>query len=86
MTAIDKSNLYLSTLQKTFGLTPEKAFHTLTQRKFDTSRDDVDGFASDLVHLVSTAFQQKRQLGVETLLGGPSSHSKYEAAACAFQA
>ena len=58
MTAIDKLNLYRSTLQKTFGLTPEKAFHTLTQRKFDTSKDDVDGFASDLVHLVSTAFPE----------------------------
>lgn len=48
--------IYRSTLQKTFGLSPEKAFSALLSRKFDVQKEDVDSFASDLVQLVSTAF------------------------------
>ena len=53
---LQQLEIYRSTLQKTFGLSPEKAFTALLSRKFDVQKEDVDSFASDLVQLVSTAF------------------------------
>ena len=40
--------LYRSILQKSFGLSPEKAFLQLCARQSDSSKD-IDGYASDIV-------------------------------------
>ena len=54
--AFEQIEIYRSTLQKTFGLSPEKAFSALISRKLDINKEDVDAYASDLVQLANTVF------------------------------
>ena len=63
----DILDLYRSTLQKTFGLTAEKAFQALCARTFDVSKEDIDSYASDIVNNVDTAFERWTAMSKDAL-------------------
>ena len=42
------AELYRSTLQKTFGLSPEKAFALVCNRLFDSSKEDIHGYSNHI--------------------------------------
>ena len=52
----EKIEIIRLTLQKSFGLSPEKAFAAFCSRNFDSSKEDIDAYASDLVHLLTICF------------------------------
>ena len=53
---IEKIEIIRLTLQKSFGLSPENAFAAFCPRNFDSSKEDIDAYASDLVHLFTICF------------------------------
>jgi transposase InsO family protein len=67
LTAEQKLELYRSTLQKKFGLSPEKAFNSLCNKKFDLAKEDVDQYANELVHLIGIVFPKWEPEAQDTL-------------------
>ena len=85
--SVEKIDLIRSTLQKSFGVSAEKAFALLCKREIEPHKGGIDTYASEITHLVSIAFPQweTRRIVRKKFLAGTPAVRQHKTVAGNFQ-